>query len=487
MSSSCKLVLIHITCLLLNLCKSSGGADWNAPNIVIQGGNWVEIPSEIYDGSNPDVYPQPPPPYNDNWKKNDTSIIVLIAAFRETRCKDTLFNLFTKATNPHRVFIGIVQQNRAEEDEDCLHAYCRLMDTEHEHDELQDDDWDASNCPYFLNVKVNRMSDADAKGPVYARALQAELVDAEDFCMQIDAHSDAAPNWDMLMLRQWGRCDNEYAVISTYPSNIRDIGRNSNKHWEMPHLCEASVLGMGQVRNGRAKAAANLQRPIIAPLWAAGLSFARCHAEKRVPNDINLKHVFNGEEFSRGARLWTHGYDVYSPARAYIGTWYQSEKGNKGSWRVNGEELAQSNQRMGTLLKFPGSDQSEEAYKKLGEYGIGKQRTLEQYLEFSGVDTVNRKVDMSDKCIRHWVQWNDEDIKDEIMKMDNHVVDHSKKQKDIALQMPHNNIVMQQIESIEQLVVDKVENTLNESMLNVWLMFSVLCVVAIGGIVYKRK
>ena len=122
-------------------------------------------------------------------------------------------------------------------------------------------------------------------------------MDDEDFCMQIDAHSDAAQNWDTQMLAEWGRCDNEYAVISTYPSNIKDIGKNSNKHWEMPHLCEAAILGMGQVRNGRARAAANLQRPIIAPLWAAGLSFSRCHAEKRVPNDIHLKHVFNGEEF----------------------------------------------------------------------------------------------------------------------------------------------------------------------------------------------
>lgn len=28
--------------------------------------------------------------------------------------------------------------------------------------------------------------------------------------------------------------------------------------------------------------------------------------------------IFDGEEFSKMARLWTHGYDVYTPKRSYI-------------------------------------------------------------------------------------------------------------------------------------------------------------------------
>ena len=268
--------------------------------------------------------------------------------------------------------------------------------------------------------------------------------------MQIDAHSDATKGWDVLMLREWGKCENEYAVITTYPSNIKDIGRNSNNHWEMPHLCEASITGMGAVHNGRAKAAANLQRPILAPLWAAGLSFSRCHAEKRVPNDINLKHVFTGEEYSRGARLWTHGYDFYSPTRAHIGTWYQSQKGNKGSWRVNYDELKESNARMGTLLRFPNSDQSEDAINKLGKYAIGRQRTLEQYFEYSGVNTQTKHVDMSDKCIAQWVQWDDSEIKNEIMKMDGIELNNNNNDNDNN----NGNIIDQQAEKLHDLAAN---------------------------------
>eukprot|EP01083_Nonionella_stella_P137148 417375_1 len=122
------LLLVNILILHIHHVLSSGGADWNAPNIVIQGGQWVEIPNEVYDGTS-EKYPQPPPPYTDNWKKNDTKLIVLIASFRETRCKDTLYNLFTKSFNPSRVYIGIVQQNTPDNDEDCVYEYCKLMDT----------------------------------------------------------------------------------------------------------------------------------------------------------------------------------------------------------------------------------------------------------------------------------------------------------------------------------------------------------------------
>ena len=53
---------------------------------------------------------------------------------------------------------------------------------------------------------------------------------------------------------------------------------------EMPHLCQAHFAGFGKVSNAQASAAANLEFPIMTPLWAAGLSFSRCHAERNVPN-----------------------------------------------------------------------------------------------------------------------------------------------------------------------------------------------------------
>ena len=53
-------------------------------------------------------------------------------------------------------------------------------------------------------------------------------------------------------------------------------------------------------------------------LLGAGLSFSKCHAEKKVPYDPHTPHIFDGEEFSRAIRFWTHGYDIYSPNRVYV-------------------------------------------------------------------------------------------------------------------------------------------------------------------------
>ena len=227
-----------------------------------------------------------------------------------------------------------MQQNQ-EDDEDCIEAVCkergrplvREGDGTGKHVQFSN----PNGCVEFGKVRVVRLDAGEARGPVFARGHQPETVHDEDFCMQIDAHSIFIKGWDNRMLGEWGSTENEFAVLSTYPTNYISLHKNVNNHWEMPHLCGAEMTG-ANIRNHQAGAVANLDRPALAPVWAAGLSFSRCHSERWVANDINLKQVFSGEEFSRGARLWTHGYDFYSITRPILGVYYGAEKGGKGSW-----------------------------------------------------------------------------------------------------------------------------------------------------------
>jgi hypothetical protein len=57
---------------------------------------------------------------------------------------------------------------------------------------------------------------------------------------------------------------------------------------------------------------------VCAPNPTKGLSFSKCHAEKAIMNDPKLNQIFDGEEFGRGARLWTSGYDFYTPHKNYV-------------------------------------------------------------------------------------------------------------------------------------------------------------------------
>lgn len=60
-----------------------------------------------------------------------------------------------------------------------------------------------------------------AKGPVFARARQIEVIeDSDDFCMQIDAHSEAVENWDEMIVTEWSQTGNEFAVLTTYPTEV---------------------------------------------------------------------------------------------------------------------------------------------------------------------------------------------------------------------------------------------------------------------------
>ena len=66
------------------------------------------------------------------------------------------------------------------------------------------------------------------------------------------------------------------------------------------------------------RSAMNLDRPILTSSWSAAFSFSKCHAEAKVPFDPNYLYLTSGGEFAKYARLWTRGYDVYTPNRILV-------------------------------------------------------------------------------------------------------------------------------------------------------------------------
>jgi hypothetical protein len=134
---------------------------------VWDGGQWVQYQED----PEPDE-PLPYPPETDSWTKNDTTIMVSISSFRDFRCPATLYNLFSKADHPDRVFMGVIQQND-DGDPDCLWEYCVMMKNSvgitpivTNADKKEDIERD---CPHFHQVKIMRVSAEEAKGPTYGR------------------------------------------------------------------------------------------------------------------------------------------------------------------------------------------------------------------------------------------------------------------------------------------------------------------------------
>eukprot|EP00937_MAST-01D_sp_MAST-1D-sp2_P006212 g6212.t1 len=313
--------------------------------------------------------------------------MVLASGYRDgERCGKTIAHALAQATHPDRVFFGIVDQESAK-DASCLDWFCKLQTARF------------GSCQRKEQVFAKYMDWSEGKGPVYARSFQTALIrqspaGPDDFCLQVDAHSQFEKGWDEGLRGSWLKAGggNEYAVLSTYIHDIGALGQ-AWARTNVPHVCLSIWGGSGVVRNDRAAGADNLQQPKLNWAWCAGLSYMKCHGEFAVPNDPELKQVFDGEEYSRAARLWTRGYDMYTWERNWVYHDYFKKMGGKGNTAVwnyqpppedaalKAREAEHSRKRLWTLFGMEGADGQD-----LGEYGVGTVRSLDAFYKFSGID-----------------------------------------------------------------------------------------------------
>lgn len=141
------------------------------------------------------------------------------------------------------------------------------------------------------------MAKFESKGPSFARYLQQENMAGAEFCMQIDSHTYLTNSWDSELLKIWASAENEYAVISTQllgtsilyvlifittlVISILPDAKKSKEHASssvVPHMCNAEWGDRGIPKNSIPRAAANLEKPLLSPMWSAGFSFSKCHA-----------------------------------------------------------------------------------------------------------------------------------------------------------------------------------------------------------------
>eukprot|EP01034_Spumella_vulgaris_P023254 gene23254-29459_t len=163
--------------------------------------------------------------------------------------------------------------------------------------------------------------------------------------------------------------------------------------------------------------AVHLSSPILSPLYSSGFAFSKCHAELKAPPDPNLQVVFEVDDFTKFARLWTRGYDVYTPSKIVVAHDYEHALGaHPGAealdpmrWVQNGmtpefTRLLYDNsiKRVATLLAFPEGQKDLTALSLLTSYGLGNKRTLDQLIDFTGIDTRSKQV-FADRCVE--LQW----------------------------------------------------------------------------------
>jgi UDP-GlcNAc:polypeptide alpha-N-acetylglucosaminyltransferase len=107
-------------------------------------------------------------------------------------------------------------------------------------------------------------------------------------------------------------------------------------------------------------------------------------------------------------RLWTHGYDIFSPAQAVLGHMYV-RSGKPKFWQsVNRAGMNQERlewlvlQRIHNQLGYPEAArdmiQTQSILTGLDLYGMGTERPLKEYLQSVGIDVVQKEITVTGWC-----------------------------------------------------------------------------------------
>jgi len=223
--------------------------------------------------------------------------------------------------------------------------------------------------------------------------------------MQIDSHMTFAPSWDSLSIAMLVAAPSPHPVLTHYPpahtSKLGGVG---------PRICDPLIADSSiEAQIVRLAGAPTFEStvgptPRFAPFVAAGYFVAHSNFLRDVPFDPLLPWIFMGEEISISARLFTSGYDIFSPTQAVTGHIYVRRHKPK-FWETFGRVFkpglhnpvqALVIQRIKYTLGYPESaaDMLSPATLLTGieRYGMGRERKLAQYMEMVGVDVVEKKV-----------------------------------------------------------------------------------------------
>ncbi|KAG7371982.1 glycosyltransferase GlcNAc [Nitzschia inconspicua] len=387
---------------------------------VFDGTSWTDVEEDATTSSIRGSQ-RPVPPVLDG----DGKVHVAIASFRDgTRCAQTLIDLFANAKDPDNIVVGLVEQNYEDGDPFCLELYCQRASSDgkleiYRRESIRKDTTkviakvpERSQCPRIDQIRKIAVHNIAAKGPGWARSLGRKVLGNEEFCLQIDAHSKFIPGWDAVLKEEWKAAENEFAVISHPPPRTSDFDKSVEEK-VVPRNCAVDFLdirvphyslgGDGKVEN--------LKKPLLSHTWSPGFSFAKCHLEESAPYDGFTPYVAGAEAFSRYARFWTRGYDVYTPTRNIVYHNYNPNPDGHGlmEWdkpwkrRIKNKSLT----RIRSFLEVTDADEGRLKLDNLGIYGLGKRRTLKQLNEFVGIDLAKQQSRPSNlPCANfHWVPY----------------------------------------------------------------------------------
>eukprot|EP01132_Coremiostelium_polycephalum_P002041 gene2041-2512_t len=320
--------------------------------------------------------------------EEDSLNFVSITSYRDPECQWTIKNIFETSDQPHNLFIGICWQYDLNKDTNLdKHCFEYTIDDN-----------------YKQQIRIIEIDYHDAKGPCIARSMAQQLWRGERYFMQIDSHMRFIKSWDTILKNQLKQCPSEKPILTGYPMGYTRPDTLPPPSLRYPLVLVATHFDDqdGMLRfSGRIVAKPQL-KPLNSLFWISGFSFSSSTVIQEVPYDIHLDYLFFGEEISMSARLWTNGYDFFSPTKAVVfHLWQrdyrptfrentQSSKDEEKLQRLKKEQLSRN--RVKYLLGMIKEDEFDGSSKIDDKYGLGTVRTLKQFEEHCGINFKEKQL-----------------------------------------------------------------------------------------------
>ena len=223
------------------------------------------------------------------------TILVMISAYRDFQCPETIAQAFLRSSVPQRVLVAAVEQRVPLLDRNLLRcvpapSMCKVLAAN------ASSGGSHTLAPQYVatlcgerrrQLRTVSLDASHAEGPTFPRHVLSRMYRGEAFVLQVDAHTHFVRGWDASLLTQWHATGNEYAVISAYPTDVNgSLTANFDyKRTTRPVMCSTRFeRGMHYPRlliHGAQPEVLPpdhlLHTPMLQPFWAAGFSFARGH------------------------------------------------------------------------------------------------------------------------------------------------------------------------------------------------------------------
>jgi|TARA_E500000331_G_C17176850_1_gene678722 hypothetical protein len=308
------------------------------------------------------------------------SIFISIASYQDPLLVSTIFSAYENAENKNDLIFSICDQS--------------------------DNTIDINGVTFSDQIHYDHVDPLFSKGPCWARHRAQSFFNEEDFFLQVDSHTQFAPEWDSIFIKQLEKISanqeiDEYfkkPIITSYPRSFKVLDfekglfelNTGDKHTQVITYRKDSLFLKGSFSRqiGIPTKHTDITHAI---LLAAGCIFTKGAFVKEIPYDPN--YYFYGEELSLAMRAFTNGYSFFHIPDVPLFHLYTdtSDIPRKLHWdpeddqkrAVKWTELdKKSLNRLDDLF----ADKVEEPLS------LGKERSLEDYALISGMDLKNNLV-----------------------------------------------------------------------------------------------